>query len=48
MTTTTRPRPMPRLPYQIPLRQSPETPLQVPLEDPDGSRPLRATAPKKR
>lgn len=47
MTTITRPRPAPRLPYQIPVRQSPDVPLQVPLKDPDGSRPRPSTAPSK-
>jgi len=41
MTTTTRPRPVPRVPYQVPLTQSPTVPLTVPLRDPDATRPPR-------
>jgi hypothetical protein len=42
----TRPAPTPRLPYQIPVRQSPTVPLQVPLRDPDAS-PPRPAPPRK-
>jgi hypothetical protein len=47
MSTTTRPRLTPtRLPYQVPARQSPTVPLQIPLRDPDATRP-RPAPPRK-